>query len=271
MIANPADWPLHESGSADAAHTVLLLPGGLCTAAFYDDVMKALEGSDVRCVAITLPGFAGTPPTRDLTLESHAAFASSVADRVGADVIVGHSQGANVALEIAATGAFKGPIVLLSPTFSLEDEMKEFVTVSRIGRIPILGALVWRLMAAMIGKFFKDAFPEGYPPEKKQRLIDEVKRNRARDIRRLATRNLDYFERYGSLADRLCNAGVRSWVLFGDRDQVGLADAEKRVLVSCPDVKLVRVPDASHMVLTDEPVAVADVILESLSQRTESS
>jgi len=265
MIADPADWPLHESGPAQAAHTALLLPGGLCTAAFYDDVMKALEGSDVRCVAITLPGFGGTPPTRDATTESHATFASAVADRVGASVIVGHSAGANVALELAASGAFKGPIVLLSPTFSIEDEMKEFITVSRIGRIPVVGAIVWRLMASMIGKLFKGAFPEGYPAERKQRLIAEVKRNRATDIRRLATRNLDYFERYGSVAERLCDAGVKSWVVFGDRDQVGITDEEKRLLEACPGVTLITIPDATHMVLTDQPRATAEVILASLT------
>jgi len=136
--------------------------------------------------------------------------------------------------------------------------------VSRIGRVPIVGAIVWRLMAAMIGKLFKDAFPEGYPAERRQRLIAEVKRNRAKDIRRLATLNLDYFERYGSLAERLCNAGVKSWVVFGDRDQVGLTDGERRELDSCPDVRLVTVPNATHMVLIDQPAAVAELIRESL-------
>jgi pimeloyl-ACP methyl ester carboxylesterase len=116
----------------------------------------------------------------------------------------------------------------------------------------------------MIGKLFKDAFPKGYPAEQKQRLTAEVKRNRAKDIRRVATLNLDYFERYGSLAERLCNAGVKSWVLFGDRDQVGLTDEERRVLDSCPDVGLVTVPDATHMVLLDQPAAVAEAIRESL-------
>ena len=264
MIANPADWPLLQSGPVDAAHTVLLLPGGLCTAAFYDDVMKALAGSDVRCVAITMPGFGGTPPTREPTTESHAAFASAVADRVGASVIVGHSAGANVALEMAATGVFKGPIVLLSPTFSIEDEMQEFIKVSRIGRVPIVGAIVWRLMAVMIGTLFKDAFPEGFSQEQKQRLIAEVKRNRAKDIRGLATSNLDYFERYGSVAQRLCDARVKAWVAFGDKDQVKISDEEKRLLSSCPDVTLVTIPNATHMILTDQPVATADLILTSL-------
>ena len=32
-------WALRESGRLDSEHTVLLLPGGLCTAAFYDDLV----------------------------------------------------------------------------------------------------------------------------------------------------------------------------------------------------------------------------------------
>jgi len=32
-------WVLHESGPKSADHTVLLLPGALCTAAFYDDLL----------------------------------------------------------------------------------------------------------------------------------------------------------------------------------------------------------------------------------------
>jgi hypothetical protein len=32
-------WVLHDSGPESADHTVLLLPGALCTAAFYDDLL----------------------------------------------------------------------------------------------------------------------------------------------------------------------------------------------------------------------------------------
>lgn len=55
-------WTVHESGSADAEHAALLLPGGLCTAAFYDDVLAdpRLTEAPVRFVATTVPGFGGT-------------------------------------------------------------------------------------------------------------------------------------------------------------------------------------------------------------------
>ena len=55
-------WVLHESGPESAAHTVLLLPGALATAAFYDDLLAepSMSKAPIRFVATTVPGFGGT-------------------------------------------------------------------------------------------------------------------------------------------------------------------------------------------------------------------
>lgn len=109
-------WDIQESGPADVRATVLLLPGGMCSGAFYEDVMAApaLASAPVRLIAATVPGHAGTPPPRDLSMENYAAPAGTLAAERGCDVVVGHSLGANVALEMAAGGHFSGPVVLLS-------------------------------------------------------------------------------------------------------------------------------------------------------------
>ena len=44
------------SGPADAEHTVLLLPGGWCTAVFYEELMAEPALAGIRLVAVTLPG-----------------------------------------------------------------------------------------------------------------------------------------------------------------------------------------------------------------------
>jgi hypothetical protein len=51
-------WNLTESGPPDAAHTVLLLPGALCTALFFEDLMAEprLRDASIRLVATTVPG-----------------------------------------------------------------------------------------------------------------------------------------------------------------------------------------------------------------------
>lgn len=110
-------WDVRESGPADAPHRVLLLPGGLCSTAFYADMMAAppLAGAPIRLVAATVPGHAGTVAPEDVSIENYAAITGAFAAEHGCTTVVGHSIGADIALEMAAGGHFSGPLVLLSP------------------------------------------------------------------------------------------------------------------------------------------------------------
>src|SRR5436309_7889226 len=107
------DWELRAAGPPEAEHTVLLLPGGMCSAGSYAEVMAEPALAGLRLVAATLPGHAGAPPPGDYSMENYARFTAELASEIGADVVVGFSMGASVALEMAASRAFMGPIVLL--------------------------------------------------------------------------------------------------------------------------------------------------------------
>ena len=63
------DWELRETGPAGARHGVLLLPGGACSAAFYDELAAEPVLAGLRLVAATLPGHAGTPAPSDLSTD----------------------------------------------------------------------------------------------------------------------------------------------------------------------------------------------------------
>src|SRR5215471_2246639 len=97
-------WELREAGPADAEHTVLLLPGGLCSAGSYAEVMADPALAGTRLVAVTLPGHAGAPPPDDYSVENYARLTSELATTVGADVVVGFSMGGSIALEMVASG-----------------------------------------------------------------------------------------------------------------------------------------------------------------------
>src|SRR3954467_4274407 len=126
----PGRWDVRESGPLDAEHTLLLLPGGMCTTVAMEPIMDALAPAAIRVVAATLPGFGRTWHPDDLSIENYAALAGKLAADVGATVVAGHSLGANVALEMVAEGGFDGPVALLSPSFSREDEAKELGTMN---------------------------------------------------------------------------------------------------------------------------------------------
>jgi pimeloyl-ACP methyl ester carboxylesterase len=256
-------WLLYESGPEAADHAVLLLPGALATAAFYDDLIAepALRQASIRFVATTLPGFGGTEPLDDLSIENYARTAGRLAADLGCDAVVGHSLGANVAIEMVATGAFKGPIVLLAPSLSREDESKFPRALDVLSRV--LGPLPYSLMLRMIGPAMKS----GLPPARRDALIAELQRNDPRFLRRQTHAYLAYLDRHGSLASRLGDADVPTRIVFGERDDIGLTDDERRALAGYPNVTIVEIPNAGHFTLNQEPGQIAELVLDALSSQ----
>jgi pimeloyl-ACP methyl ester carboxylesterase len=259
-------WDVRTSGPADADHTVLLLAGAMCTAVFFDDLVKEpkLSGAPIRLVAATVPGFGGTRPLGDLTMEDTARLAGQLATDLGCDAVVGHSFGGNIALEMVAAGEFPGPVALLEPAFSREDEFKEIRALDRIGRVPGLGHLAWVAAVKTIGRAMKGEFP----PERHDALVTEMKSNDPRVCRHQLRAYFEYLDRHGSLVPRLCDSGARAVVVFCDRSEVGLTKEERSGLEACPNVSMVDVSDSGHFVITDQPARTAELLLALLSANT---
>ncbi|MFF3447877.1 alpha/beta fold hydrolase [Streptomyces sp. NPDC002667] len=251
-------WDIKESGPSDADTRVLLLPGGMCSTAFYDDLMAApaLATAPVRLVAATLPGHAGTTPPHDLSMENYAALAGALAAERGCTVVVGHSMGANVALEMAAGGHFAGPIVLLSPTFSASDEDKALAIANSLGRVPGVGTLAW----AGLVKLAPRAMANELPPDRREALTAEFEKNDPAFCRQVIRHHFDYLDRYPDLVARLRDSGAAAWVVRGDHDDIGLSDEERAGLEAAPGVTMVSVPDAGHLALVQQPDVIAELV-----------
>jgi len=232
----------------------------MCTAAFFDDLVKEpqLARASIRFVAATLPGFGKTQPLEEPTMERAVRFFSELASDIGCDAVVGHSVGANIALEMVATAKFSGPVALLEPSFSREDEYKELAMLDRIGRVPGLGRLVWVAAVKTIGRAMKGEFP----PERHDHLAGEMNKSDPRFCRRMVRSYFESLDRHGSLVRRLCESGARALVVFCDRSEVGLKDEERRDLEVCPTVELIDVANSGHMVMMNQPGRTAEIILE---------
>jgi pimeloyl-ACP methyl ester carboxylesterase len=256
---------LRAGGADDPEHRVLCLPGGLCTAPFYDDLLAepALARHGVRGIATTLPGFGGVPfpPGFDASVAEYAAYAGSLARELGCDAVVGHSFGANVAIEMAAGGHFDGHLILLAPTFSAEDEMKGLETFNRIGYVPGLRALV----TALLFRSFPKMLRGDVPPDRVDRLAAEMASNNRAAVRLILRRSYEYLYRHGTIAGRLCRSGVSSEVVFGENDEVGITAAERSALESCSTTQLHFVPDCGHMLINQKPEWVAELIVDIIA------
>jgi len=238
-----------------------MLPGGLCSGEFYEDVMAEPVLASFRLIAATVPGMGCTPAPDDVTVENYASLGGKLAADLGCDVVVGHSMGANIALEMAAAGTFTGPVVLLSPSYSAADESKSFRAISRVGGIPLIGPTLWALGMKGAPGAFKDQFP----PARRTALVADLKNNDAGYTRRAVRAYFDYLRHHGEVASRLCQSGVKAWVVRTVDDEVAVENDERKILQSCPTVTWVEEPEGSHMLLVEHPDWVARTITEAVA------
>ena len=252
-------WDMIQSGPADAEHTVLLLPGGWCTAISYEELMAEPGLAGIRLVAVTLPGNGGTPAPEDLSMENYARMTAELADMLGCAAVVGHSWGANVALEMVGSGAFTGPVVLLAPSFSRRDEAMIIRVVDRLSRV--FGWLPFAAMRWMM-RFAVKGSP--VPADRLAVLVAEVQKNDPEFMRRGIHSYLRYLDQHGSVASRLCAAAVPAWVVHGETGDGGVTDEERRTLQAYPWIRLITIPGRSFLTPNEEPALVAGLIVAAL-------
>src|SRR4051812_23493467 len=203
VLAMDTEWEIVESGPAGAEQTVLLLPGGMCSARSYAEVMAQSTLAKTRLVAVTMPGHAGAPAPKDFSTESYARITAELAKSVGADVVVGFSMGAMVAYEMVVSGAFAGPVVLLGASLSTPDEPGFFRAMIRLGSI--LGTPPVAVLRKGAASMVKHA---AVPPESQARLRADFARNNTRDLRRGLQAYLRWLRRDDDPARRLCETGT---------------------------------------------------------------
>ncbi len=254
------DWEMVESGPADAARTVLMLPGGMCSARSWAEVMAQPALTGVHLVAVTMPGHAGAPAPSDFSNEAYAALASDLASQLGVDVVVGFSMGATVAQEMLLSGGFKGPAVLLGISLSPTDEPAFFRAVIRLGSVlgPLPAAVLKRGAASMVKRI-------PVPPERQAELRADFGRNRAVDMRRGLHEYLRYLTRDADPARRLCDTTSSIWVVHAEKGDGGLTAHERSTLDRCPHVEVVTIPGEVLFLPNEVPARVAELVVDALA------
>src|SRR6476660_5224575 len=246
-VAMREAWERLIVGPTDADQSVLLLPGGACSARSFDLVMAEPALSGVRLVATTLPGNAGAPVAAEVSIPEMARRAGELAQDNHCDVVVGFSYGATIALDMVLSGHFQGPVVLLglSPTTPDESTFFRYVVRAsqRVGRWPM--ALLFRLMPLM-------ARSAETSQQHKKDLIEDFKQNRAGDAVRVCGEYLDHIAADRDFAAELAASGSPAWVVHAEKNgDGGLTDSERATLQAADNVTLVTV-SGSVFLLPDQ-------------------
>jgi pimeloyl-ACP methyl ester carboxylesterase len=250
-----------ESGPAGAEQTVLLLPGGMCSARSYAEVMAEPTLAGTRMLAVTMPGHAGAPPPKDFRTEAYARITAELAKSAGVDLVVGFSMGAMVAYEMVVSGAFAGPVVLLGVSLSTPDEPRFFRAMIRLGSF--LGTLPAAVLKKGVGFMVKR---EAIAPERQAELQADFARNNTHDMRRGLQAYLAWLHRDDDPARRLCETNVPAWVVHAEKGDGALTPHERALLEACPQVRVVTIPGQVFFLPNEVPDRIADVIVHALAE-----
>ena len=261
LLAVDPEWEIIESGPAGAEQTVLLLPGGMCSARSYAEVMAQPTLARTRMLAVTMPGHAGAPPPKDFSTEGYARITAELAKSAGVDVVVGFSMGAMVAYEMVVSRAFAGPVVLLGASLSAADEPRFFRAIIRLGSI--LGTLPFAVLKKGAPSMVNHA---AVPPERQAQLKADFGLNNTRDMRRGLQAYLRWLHRNDDPARRLCETDVPAWVVHAEKGDGALTQHERATLEACRQVRLVTVPGKVFFLPNDVPERIADVIVQALAE-----
>ncbi|HEY7325983.1 MAG TPA: alpha/beta hydrolase [Streptosporangiaceae bacterium] len=259
----PADawaWDMIDEGPRDAAQSILFLPGGMCSAGLFAELMAEPVLSRTRRVAVTLPGHAGAEPAGDLSTEEYARLAAELASKLAVSVVVGFSLGATVAYEMAVSGAYKGPVVMIGSSLSAADEPAILRVIDGLGSLlGTLPAAAFKTMAAaMAGQAKLSA-------ERRRELKADFARNDPRALRQWLRGYVQWLHRDDDPAQRLCEAGNRTWVIHAEKGDGGLTAHERAVLEACDHVQVITRPGRSYFLPNEDAAAIATVIVEALA------
>lgn len=253
-------WDIVEAGPAAAESTVLLLPGGMCSARQYREVMSTAALAGTRTVAVTLPGHCGAAPLEDFRTETYARAVGALAREINADVVVGFSMGAMVAYEMVVSGAFGGPTILVGPSLSAKDEPAFFRAIIRLGAV--LGTLPVAVLKQGAASMVRRV---AVPPDRRGELAADFARNDAHDLRGALQGYLQWLQRDDDPASRLCAADVPVWVVHAEKGDGALTSHEREVLSACPHAHVMTLPGESFFLPVEAPDVVANLITDALA------
>jgi len=263
MMISPTldvDWELRETGPAEARHGVLLLPGGACSAAFYDELTAEPALAGFRLVAATLPGHAGTPAPSDLSTQNYGRLAAQLAAVKSCDTVLGFSMGSTVALEMAITAGFTGPLILTGASFSRKAESTMLEVLDALARVTC--ALPYAFMRSMFGPMLRQS---RIPAQRQAELLAEFKRNQPKEMRKLIRAYLRDLGREPLIGDRLRALDVPVWIVHADKGDGRLTTQERRSLEDCPNVSVVTISGRSFFLPNEHPAELAALIVEALA------
>jgi pimeloyl-ACP methyl ester carboxylesterase len=103
--------------------------------------------------------------------------------------------------------------------------------------------------------------------ERQAELRDDFRKNVPQHVRPGLREYVRWLGRDDRPAERLCQAGVPTWIVHAEKGDGGLTDDERRTLETCPHTHLVTLPGDVFFMPNEAPGPIAEIIVEAAERR----
>lgn len=263
---NTAGWLVFDQIPANPKFKVLLIPGLMGSDFVFSKLMKqsSLESAGVHLTAGNPPGFKGNPLPQnfDFRISSYAELVESVCEAEKIDLVLGHSFGANILIEVAFRRKYKGKLMLISPSLNRDAETKDMKMLDKYSRKKLLKGLIWTLTYSSIKSAFAPYFKDA---EDLATVVKEAKLIPKNIAAEIFLGYFDYLIENGDLAERLITTTVPVYYLRGEKDDIGFTKENKDTLAKSNLLSLYEIPEAHHFAMADKPAEVARLMIQMLN------
>jgi non-heme chloroperoxidase len=259
QLANGVTLQYVERGRASGAPVVLLhgLSDSWCS---FEPMMDRLPPT-VRAIAISQRGHGGSSRPVDYTFESMAADVVGILETLGihAAVVVGHSMGAFVAMQMAVDHPDRVlGLILMGAMTSLEHDATLQAMLDAIAMPddqPVEAAFAREFQVSTLARPIAGAWLDMF--------VAESLKLPARVWRALLRTLLTTPE----LGERLSAVRVPVTLLWGDKDMFATAAHQARLCALMPGARLITHSGAGHALHWEDPARCAADIVASVFER----
>jgi pimeloyl-ACP methyl ester carboxylesterase len=117
-------------------------------------------------------------------------------------------------------------------------------------------ALMARAVASMVKRI-------PVSEERRAELRADFRRNVPNDVQRSGLAYLKWLRHENHRAQRLCRAGVPTWIVHAEKGDGGLTAEERAILAACPHTQLRTIPGSVFFLPNEIPDQVAGVVAEA--------
>ena len=260
-------WLLTKTEVNKVSHRVLLIPGLMGTDYVFSKLMneKTLADNEIQLFAGNPPGFKGQPIPEGFgfSIQEYAQSVEDLCKNEKIDLILGHSFGANVLIEVSERNIFKGKLMLISPSLDRDAETKEMKMLDSMTRKPILSSIMWQLTYLSMKTAFAPYFKK---EEELKKIVSEAKKAPIKIAKSIFIGYFDYISGGKNLLQKLSKSENNIYYLRGDGDDIIITDDYKKVLETSPNIKFFTIKNSTHFAMCDNPKDIAELILKQIKE-----